>query len=245
MDSTRKPVGLPNVFAALLRERDADRESRVVRREAPDPDLNHVSRSRQLADAGAESRRSMLAPAIASLGPRRRRPHGSTLSRTVALGSAVPWDIRGSKEPHPLGVSGQRRLSNAASLGASRDGVDSARRVPWRAQVSVDSARRVPWRVSGQRRLSAPRPLACLRTASTRHAASLGASQDSVDSARRVPWRVSGLASIRPSSERSFAISAPTQVICATDSRGPRRQFRRRANVFAFLLRRLGADPRP
>ena len=162
----------------------------------------------------------MLAPAIASLGPRRRRPHGSTLSRTVALGSAVPWDIRGSKEPHPLGVSGQRRLNNAASLGASQHGVDSARRVPWRG--------------SGQRRLGTPRPLARLRSASTQRAASLGASQDGVDSARRVPWRASGQrrlgtsrplarlrpASIRPSSERLFVISAPTQVICAMDSAG-------------------------
>ena len=40
--------GRHNVFAALLRELDADREPRVVRREAPDPHLNHVSRSRQL-----------------------------------------------------------------------------------------------------------------------------------------------------------------------------------------------------
>jgi hypothetical protein len=44
--SQQTAVARSNVFAALLREPDADREPRVVRREAPDPHLNHVSRSR-------------------------------------------------------------------------------------------------------------------------------------------------------------------------------------------------------
>ena len=69
-----------NVFAALLRELDADREARVVRREAPDPHLNHVSRSRQLAAAVADLSRSQRAPAILRVVPRRRRIQDSSPS---------------------------------------------------------------------------------------------------------------------------------------------------------------------
>ena len=132
-------------------------------------------------------------------------------------------------------------IRKAASLGVSGNGVDQEGRVPWRVRDSAGSGRprplacpgiastqegRLPWRIQGWRRL--------------RKAASLGASRDGVDSGTLRPPLRRGLGNTRRTPLRNSHVDASD---LRREPAGPRRQTRRRANVFAILLRELGARP--
>ena len=124
------------------------------------------------------------------------------------------WELIDSERRVPWRVHGiASTQEKAASLGVSRDSVDSGRprplacpgmastqegRVPWRVRDSAGSGRprplacpgiastqegRVPWRVRDSVGSGRPRPLACPGIASTQEC--------------RVPWRVQGWRRLR------------------------------------------------
>ena len=147
-----------------------------------------------------------------------------------------------AQRAHPEANSGQPRLGCAASLGATR-----VRRVPWR-----DSGRRVPWRVLV---LGAPSPAETLvprfcdsglvdpAECATRElkagdpdALRLG------DADRRGPRGRTRRCEAARSAVHSAAalLRAPAELAPADAAESAALH-----NVFAFLLRRLGADPRP